>query len=105
MHFTIQNNSKQKIDVLMRSLRYHYWGVSAKDGKWQFVRTLESGGAYPRFHIYLKYDAKTKEIAIDLHFDQRKPVYQGTVAHRAEYENSEVLDKEAQRIKNEIKKA
>ena len=61
MHLTIQNNSGQKIDVLMRSLRYHYWGVSQKDNKWQFVRTLESGGAYPRVHIYLKYEGKTKE--------------------------------------------
>lgn len=83
----------------MRSLRYHFWGVSAKDGKMQFVRTLEAGGAYPRFHIYLQYNKQSKDITIDLHFDQRKPVYQGTVAHRADYE-SEVLEKEKQRIQD-----
>lgn len=98
MHFVVKNNSGENIENLMRSLRYRYWGASQKDGKMQFVRTLETGGAYPRFHIYLQYNKQTKKIAIDLHFDQRKPVYQGTTAHRGEYEG-EILKKEDERIK------
>lgn len=98
MRFILKNNSGENIDVLMRSLRYHSWGFSAKDNKLQFIRPLETGGAYPRFHIYLQYNKQTKKITIDLHFDQRKPVYQGTTAHHGEYEG-EILEKEAKRIK------
>jgi len=82
----------------MRGARYHSWGVSQKDGKLQFTRPLETGGAYPRFHIYLKYNKTTKEIALDLHFDQRKTVYEGATAHKGDYEG-EVVEKEAERIR------
>ena len=97
MRFTVKNNSGENIENLMRSLRYHSWGASQKDGKLQFIRPLEAGGAYPRFHIYLTYDKKTKKISFDLHLDQRKTVYKGATAHKGDYEG-ELVEKEAERL-------
>ncbi len=103
MHFIVKNNSGENIENLMRMARYHFWGISQKDGKLQFTRLLETGGDYPRFHIYLQYNKQTKEMAIDLHFDQRRTVYEGAKAHKGEYDG-ELVEKEAERIKDYIKK-
>ena len=99
MRFIIKNNSGENIENLMRSLRYHIWDASNEDRKISFIRPLEGGGAYPRFHIYLQYNKITKEIAFDLHLDQRRTVYEGAKAHKGEYEG-EVVEEEAQRIRN-----
>jgi len=103
MHFTIKNNSGENIENLMRSLRYHIWGVSNEDKKTNFIRPLEGGGAYPRFHIYLQYNKTTKEVALDLHLDQRRTVYEGAKAHKGDYEG-ELVEKETERIKAFIQK-
>jgi len=103
MRFAIKNTTGEKIESLMRSLRYHFWGNSNKDDKINFTRPLETGGAYPRFHVYLRYNKITKEISFDLHLDQRKTVYEGAKAHKGEYEG-ELVEKEAKRIKNYINK-
>ncbi len=96
MRFIVKNNSGEHIENLMRSLRYHVWGAS-------FTRPIETGGAYPRFHIYLRYNKITKEISIDLHLDQRKTVYEGATAHKGEYQG-ELVEKEAERIRASIQK-
>jgi len=96
MQLKLKNNTGQSIDVVMRDLRYHAWGNAVAEQK-QFIRPLATGGAYPRFHIYLRYNARTKDIALSLHFDQRRTVYQGAKAHGGEYEG-EIVKKEAERI-------
>ena len=64
-----------------------------------FCRIIGSSrSGYPRFHIYLKMDKASQETVINLHLDQKKPVYQGAPAHSAEYE-SEIVGKEVSRIK------
>lgn len=102
MQFIIKNNTGQNIDVVMRDLRYHAWGNIMGEQK-QFIRPLETGGAYPRFHIYLRYNARTKDIALALHFDQRRTIYEGTTAHQGDYDG-EVVEKEAARIKTSLQK-
>jgi hypothetical protein len=107
MHFTIKNNSGENVENLMRLVQYHFMGFSEKDGSWNFVRPI-GGSSYPRFHIYLKENPssqklqqagkKAKDIIIDLHLDQTKPIYQGATAHRGEYEG-DVVEKEAERVK------
>ena len=77
---------------LMRKLGYRFMGQE-KD-ELVFSKALAPSG-YPRFHIYLK--AK-EEIIINLHLDQKKPIYKGAPAHSAEYEGK-VVEKEAERIK------
>ena len=41
----------------------------------------------------------SRETSLNLHLDQKKPVYRGTVAHSGEYEG-EIVAKEIARIKN-----
>lgn len=101
MQLNLKNNTGQGIGVVMRDLRYHAWGNIASEQK-QFIRPLSTGDAYPRFHIYLRYNSQSKDIALSLHFDQRRPVYQGAKAHRGEYEG-EIVEKEAARIKQKLK--
>ncbi|MDD5750230.1 MAG: hypothetical protein PHU56_01065 [Candidatus Pacebacteria bacterium] len=103
MNFIVKNSTGENIENLMRQIRYHSWGASQKDGKLQFIRPFETGGAFPRFHIYLRYNRTNKEIDIDLHLDQRKTVYEGAKAHKGEYQG-ELVQEEAERIKTSIQK-
>jgi len=75
----------------MRRAGYH----PKKGERQSFVRRLTVSD-YPRFHIYLKTE-KDKAI-INLHLDQKKPIYKGSPAHAGEY-NSTVVKQEAERIK------
>jgi len=77
----------------MRRAGYHPVD-GKKEGELVFVRTL-GPSEYPRFHAYVS------DGTINLHLDQKRPVYKGTPAHAAEYEG-EIVEKEAQRIKNII---
>jgi hypothetical protein len=64
-----------------------------------FCRILGAGkSGYPRFHVYTKTDKISRETQINLHLDQKKPIYAGAPAHSAEYEG-EIIEKEAERIK------
>lgn len=64
-----------------------------------FVRRLGASD-YPRFHIYLEVARET--LKLNLHLDQKKPIYRGTTAHSGEYEGK-LVEKEADRIKQIIK--
>ena len=96
--------SKGNIYNLMRQAGYYFErpaSAEATAGKEEnkelvFIRPLGSpASGYPRFHIYIKVSRAT---VINLHLDQKKPIYKGTPAHAAEYEG-EVVEKEAERIK------
>jgi len=52
---------------------------------------------YPKFHAFVRNEKNF--IFINLHLDQKKPSYIGSRSHSGEYEQSEVLEKETQRIK------
>ena len=81
---------------LMRQLGYHPEGKDEKTGEWIFAKRLSTSD-YPRFHVYLK--SESDKIIINLHLDQKRPIYKGTPAHAAEYKG-EIIEKEAERIKN-----
>ena len=57
--------------------------------------------SYPRFHLYIEKETSDK-IILNLHLDQKRPSYPGCPAHSAEYD-TEIVKKEAERIKNFIK--
>lgn len=59
-----------------------------------FVRRI-LGTDYPRFHIYLK--EENDHLVINLHLDQKKPIYAGSRAHSGEYEG-EIVENELKRI-------
>lgn len=81
----------------MRSAGYHYDGLDEKTKELRFYRSL-SDNLYPRFHIYGAFDRAKKMLFLNLHLDQKAPVYQGSTAHAGDYDG-EVLDKEASRLK------
>ncbi len=80
----------------MRRAGYSFVRKDNTTGEEEYKRRL-SGGDYPKFHAFLK---RTRDsISVNLHLDQKKPTYGGYTAHSGEYEDSEVLEKEAENIK------
>ena len=99
--------SQENIQNVMRrcgyfSVRPAYAKASAGEGgkeELSFIRPIgSSGSGYPRFHIYVNMEKFPRETVINLHLDQKKPIYRGTVAHSGEYEG-ELVEKELERIK------
>lgn len=74
--------------------RCGYAEIRGRRGDISYVRRLR-GYQYPRFHVYLE------KGYINLHLDQKKPVYQGVSAHSGEYD-SETVKQEGERIKGII---
>ena len=94
-----------------------YFSEEPKNKEMVFVRPINSSASgYPRFHAFVSpgsrnltnnnlrsksnfhYRVSRETIIINLHLDQKKPVYRGTPAHAAEYEGP-LLEKEASRLK------
>lgn len=100
MEFTIKGPFKDNIYNLTRKIGYFFEGKEEAKGELVFARPLRG---YPRFHLFLRVDQEGNKIIFDLHLDQKAPIYKGVAAHSAEY-GSEVVKKEAERIKETIKK-
>jgi len=95
MRITFQ--SSENIQHIMR--RCGYFFVREERGELAFIRPLTSAGSgYPRFHAYVKVDGVSHETQINLHLDQKKPIYRGATAHSGEYDG-ELVAREAARIK------
>lgn len=91
MKFTIK--TKDNIIELIRRAGYHLGKETGAE--LSFARRI-GGNQYPQFHIYLKQDSD--KYFLNLHLDQKKPSYQGSHAHNAEYDG-ELVANEAERIK------
>ena len=88
------------IYILMRQCGYYF--EREDKGELVFSRIIGSGkSGYPRFHAYIKIDNVSQQTYINLHLDQKKPVYKGAPAHSAEYD-SEAVKKEIVRIKQTL---
>lgn len=96
MKFIIQGPFKENINNLMRNLSYRFIGQEGDE--MSYIRT-PGANDYPRFHVYLK--SENNSLVINLHLDQKRPVYQGAAAHAGEYDG-ELVENEAQRIKQSI---
>lgn len=81
----------------MRECGYHQDRWNEKPGQSVFIKRLGSDD-YPRFHIYAGINGVSRETSLNLHLDQKKPVYKGAKAHSGEYEGG-LVEKEAERIK------
>ena len=79
---------------LQRKAGYH--SHPASGGETSYIKSV-SRGDYPRFHLYPK--EKDGFQILSLHLDMKKPSYEGSHAHNAEYE-SERVKKEARRLKS-----
>ncbi|MFH0951606.1 MAG: hypothetical protein V1838_00245 [Patescibacteria group bacterium] len=71
--------------------------ANVKSGDESYSRRI-SGGQYPRYHVYINPQPDNTTI-FSLHMDMKKPSYQGSHAHSAEYEG-ELVAQEIARIKN-----
>ena len=82
--------------------RCGYLFIKEENGELAFARPLSSAGSgYPKFHIYLNMEKFPRETSLNLHLDQKKPVYRGTAAHSGEYDG-ELVEKEAERLKQTL---
>jgi len=79
------------------SMRRAGYGImrNHKTDDTSFVKRLH-GDLYPRFHLYVE-DAG-ENWSLNLHLDQRAPVYAGQTAHAGEYDGA-VVETEMERIK------
>lgn len=74
--------------------RAGYGEIANRQGEISYVRIFGVGG-YPRFHVYIE-ETETG-FTLNLHLDQKKPVYAGQTAHNGEYDGA-VVEGEARRI-------
>lgn len=81
---------------LMRRAGYSFVGRNSQTGEEGYSRRLSSED-YPKFHAFIKRDDDF--VFVNLHLDQKKPSYGRFTAHSGEYEDSELLQKEAEIIK------
>ena len=73
-----------------------------KPGETSIVR-LVGRTDYPRFHLYIKpVSGATGAYSFNLHLDQKKVSYEGQTGHSGDYDG-EVVEAEAERIKNSLK--
>ncbi|TAL19293.1 hypothetical protein EPN90_03955 [Patescibacteria group bacterium] len=68
-------------------------------GEFSYVRRLQPGVFYPRFHVYLK--DRDNGLVVSLHLDQKKPSYGVGHAHSGEYDGV-VVEREGERVKQTI---
>lgn len=79
----------------MRCLGYAPEGRGERTGEFKFWRSV-SGRRFPRFHVYASQQEKDRAL-LNLHLDQKAPVYRGVSAHSGEYEG-QLVEQEVQRI-------
>jgi len=63
-------------------------------GQVSYVRRL-TRLLYPRFHVYI--EKQGDFYMLNLHLDQKQPIYKGVTAHSGEYDGK-VVEEEGQRI-------
>lgn len=74
--------------------RCGYGEMVNRQGQRSYTRLLR-GVPYPRFHAYI--DMLDDGFQINLHLDQKAPVYKSVSAHAGEYDGA-VIEDEAARI-------
>lgn len=95
MKIIIENINENMANALRRT-GYHFERQHTATDEISAARDLGAGG-FPRFHCYAKMAGS--DMHINLHLDQKRPVYRGTSAHGGEYEG-EVVEAEGARIKS-----
>lgn len=96
MKILIENINDNPANALRRC-GYHFERAVEQTGEISAARDLGSGG-FPRLHCYAQLIGG-KDLLINLHLDQKRPVYRGTSAHGGEYAG-EIVEEEAARIKS-----
>lgn len=79
--------------------RAGYGEIMNREGQVSYARVMGASG-YPRFHAYI--DEQAEGFTVNLHLDQKKPVYEGQTAHNGEYEGT-VVEREGERLAQVIR--
>lgn len=87
---------KTKITDADKFIRRCGYGLKLYRGEKSYTRHPVRGVLYPRFHLYV--DDRGDNWQLNLHLDQKAPVYEGQTAHAGEYDG-EVVEREGERIK------
>ena len=95
MQIPIPKEQLADSDRLVRRLGYALH-LDRKTGHKSFVRRLAQGMFFPRFHLYV--EATGDSGTLNLHLDQRAPIYEGVTAHSGEYDG-DVVEREVERIR------
>ena len=93
-------SDKKNIPDQLRFMRRCGYGLHTGGRERSYVRRF-GRDLYPRFHAYV--EDRGEKVVINLHLDQRAPVYRGVTAHSGEYDG-EVVESEADRIKGYLGK-
>jgi hypothetical protein len=109
MKIIIENINENPANALRRC-GYHFERHHPNTRELSAARALGAGG-FPRFHAYVKIidghpstrSARSGliQMEINLHLDQKRPIYKGASAHSGEY-GGEIVEQEAERIKSII---
>lgn len=94
MKFTIENFRSNPTTLLRRA--GYTFQHNTKNNEMSFIRPMGRSG-YPRFHMYVRVNGTNMEISF--HLDQKKHTYGDNTRHHGEYEESPVLEEEANRLK------
>jgi hypothetical protein len=94
MRLEFENFSENPVTALRR-LGYTFQRNEGE--QMSFVRAFSASG-YPRFHMYVKVDGA--KMTINIHLDMKKETYGEGTRHHGEYENSDALKDEVQRLKS-----
>ncbi len=94
----IKISKNTKIDPVRVIRKAGYGLIKNRGGEVAFARHFDRA-AFPRFHLYLEDEGENW--SLNLHLDQRAPIYPGVSAHSGEYDGT-VVEKEIDRIKQLI---
>jgi hypothetical protein len=97
MKITIENPKSHASNLLRRA---GYALHQGRDGEISYTRRF-SGGDYPHFHVYVNHEEPGKLMEITLHYDEKKPSYEGYTAHSGQYDG-DIIEQEKDRILNSI---
>jgi hypothetical protein len=96
MRFVFQDPQKNKnLPTRLREAGYRFERQASPE-EMVFIKGFE-GADFPRWHLYAKSNPNGWEL--NLHLDQKRPIYRGASAHGGEYDGP-LVEKELNRIKN-----
>jgi len=94
----IIENIKENAVSMMRRAGYAFQRREGQE--MSFVRELARGG-FPRFHAYTHMEGM--KLVINLHLDHKRETYGDATRHHGEYEDSPVVQEEANRLQSMLK--
>lgn len=95
MKLIFNDLNDSSLNVLRRA-GYVFLRRDERTGESSFVKRVGNAD-FPRFHIYVKTVGAGAEV--NLHLDQKKTSYGGSIAHSGEYDSDGWVAREAEAIK------